>query len=176
MASIGTPTAQISRAASRGVGRILPSLKTENDVTTPPLVPNGKAKSPRSSRAHSPNVPRLCQLKVGETPSGIAYTSAVQFVSATSRHPCAISSTVTFGRARSPSAPPLLIFSPPNKIHTESNPINTPFSNHERERQAHAATLRAERYSHAPTTPTAIAASADRQIHISPLFNASMSP
>ena len=69
-------------------------------------------------------------------------------------------SAPTDGRARSPSAPPpLLIFSPPNKIHTESNPISTPFSNHERERHSHAATLRAERYSHAPTTPAASAAS-----------------
>ena len=59
-------------------------------------------------------------------------------------------------------------------MHTRERHTSASLSNHGRERHAHAATLRAELYSHTPTQPPVINASTDRPIHISPLFNASM--
>ena len=62
-------------------------------------------------------------------------------------------------------------FAPPRKTQNAETTANAIIlATVRRRRVADATPL----HSHAPTTPTAIAASADRQIHISPLLNASM--
>ena len=99
-----------------------------NDSTMPPettstrrttFVPNGKANSPRSS-GKCASYPPPNDHGMYSTPFvGITYETVSFVMTLSSRQPCEIPSAVTLGRARSPSAPPLLIFSPASMMQTE---------------------------------------------------------
>ena len=73
-ADIGTPTAQISRTASFGVGLMRPSMKHQNDENVALFVPRGKRQSPKSMRLFPKDdaAPWTCQFPTSAAFVGIS--------------------------------------------------------------------------------------------------------
>ena len=128
-ADIGTPTAQISCAASCGAGRMRPSMKYQNDENASSFVPSGNdqlvgtsvplvRKTPKSTTLF-PNddaAPWMCQFPTSAAFVGIAYETAALVVTLSTRHPRIMSSIVVWTGFTSVAILPI----PTNPV----NPVN----------------------------------------------------
>ena len=128
-ADIGTPTAQISCAVSRGAGRMRPSMKYQNDENASSFVPSGNdqlvgtsvplvRKTPKSTTLFPKDelAPWMCQFPTSVAFVGMAYETAALVIMLSTRHPRIMLSIVVWTGFTSVAILPI----PTNPV----NPVN----------------------------------------------------